>query len=456
MSFAAFSDIAMPDLGWHGWHPIDKCFELLVPFTDDRDLFTEALLEIRIRSGRDAKEAQLIALQHAARGDFFSPQPLGVIGLSVTIHEDSHTHPKSATLSSTTTTTTAGVLTRSTSPPSSSWTFMQSNKADSESVITLDSDKFTNLEQIVIHTREDDPILPTELPQSDVYVDVMQTYSVVDAQYSDFVSAESQVEVAKNDTAVLSPVVMGGTDAPDMHSLPFTDATSADGNPSKLIRQGDTRRAPGYAVDPTAAVDSAVTFRRVIILSTDSPYHEAGDALAMQKRHGAMRKNPQKSWYMPRGDFEVWQNDGNAHLSCEGKRIEDYPSVRQVAEALKDVNAIAVFFVSEAVKGEYQRLRGRLASEGFFECVVVEVEHSVNSKPASRIEALEAAICPEVPLSTAEAAKDFYDEAHEDKSGKSNRRAIIIGTATAATGAAAAAVAVGVYASNVGNLLSWR
>eukprot|EP01071_Lankesteria_metandrocarpae_P010376 Lankesteria_metandrocarpae@DN5333_c2_g1_i6.p1 len=228
---------------------------------------------------------------------------------------------------------------------------------------------------------------------------------------------------------------MGGTDAPDMHSLPFTDATSADGNPSKLIRQGDTRRAPGYAVDPTAAVDSAVTFRRVIILSTDSPYHEAGDALAMQKRHGAMRKNPQKSWYMPRGDFEVWQNDGNAHLSCEGKRIEDYPSVshnscpriftvfmqtiqvRQVAEALKDVNAIAVFFVSEAVKGEYQRLRGRLASEGFFECVVVEVEHSVNSKPASRIEALEAAICPEVPLSTAEAAKDFYDEVRIAKVG---------------------------------------
>eukprot|EP01071_Lankesteria_metandrocarpae_P010374 Lankesteria_metandrocarpae@DN5333_c2_g1_i4.p1 len=71
---------------------------------------------------------------------------------------------------------------------------------------------------------------------------------------------------------------MGGTDAPDMHSLPFTDATSADGNPSKLIRQGDTRRAPGYAVDPTAAVDSAVTFRRVIILSTDSPYHgQSGD-----------------------------------------------------------------------------------------------------------------------------------------------------------------------------------
>jgi len=382
ISFAAFSDIAMPDLGWHAWHPIDVCFELLVPFTEEKAGFAKALLEIRVRSGRDPKESQLVALQHAARGGFFSPRP----------SDDMATH--------------------------------QNSSPDCE-YSDGDLPNTTGCVQ-----REQQPNYSTASPYSTTAVAISTSW-------------------VKHHPASKQKL----SSPPSANRQTTPTPSSPDAPP------------PENKNSEIAAATVAATFRRIIVMSTDSPYHEAGDAFEMAERHSKFRRDPVKSWYMPDWDYKVYPNNGDGQLACEGKVIEDYPSVSQVAAALKDVEAVAIFFVSASVKMEYQRLRGRLASEGFYECVVVEVSDDYSDLHQTGLEALEEAICPTTTTTTmtthsttSPPSTETAERAFRRPSASSRRRSnrgVIIGAAAGVTGAAAAAAAVaaGVYAANTGALL---
>eukprot|EP00003_Mantamonas_plastica_P002394 TRINITY_DN1181_c0_g1_i4.p1 TRINITY_DN1181_c0_g1~~TRINITY_DN1181_c0_g1_i4.p1 ORF type:complete len:921 (+),score=262.58 TRINITY_DN1181_c0_g1_i4:30-2765(+) len=124
--------------------------------------------------------------------------------------------------------------------------------------------------------------------------------------------------------------------------IPMTSSTSALQNAVNALRTrsgGDGPESQIFGLQQVARRASSecgfrTASRRVVVLSTDAAYHDAGDA----RYRGFSTNN---------GDGVV------------GSR-EDYPSVAQVRQALLDANIVPIFAVTSNVVGTYRTLVSQL------------------------------------------------------------------------------------------------